>query len=57
MESPWTPKPCENGHVFIWASNDTIDTVAPKGTRCNCGACTADGKGGIQEKLVEINSL
>ena len=39
-------KPCEKGHVFIWSSDTTIDTVAPKGTPCQCGHHKADGKGG-----------
>lgn len=53
MESPWTPNPCENGHVFIWASNATIDINAPKGVVCQCGECVADGKGGMQDKQAE----
>lgn len=44
------PKPCEGGHVFVWASNTTKDQYAPKGTPCRCGAYRADGWGGVEKK-------
>jgi hypothetical protein len=54
MDTPyWIPKPCENGHVFIWASNTTADTNPPKGVQCQCGLYQADGDGGILDKESE----
>jgi hypothetical protein len=51
MEAPsWIPKPCENGHVFVWTSNTTVTKYPPKGSMCQCGMIKADGKGGIEKE-------
>jgi hypothetical protein len=51
MDTPyWIPAPCENGHVFVWGSNTTIDKFAPRGVICQCGKYLADGKGGILDE-------
>jgi hypothetical protein len=49
-EWTWIPKPCQTGHIIAWVSKDTIDTVPPEGTICQCGLLVADGKGGVTEK-------
>jgi hypothetical protein len=51
MDTPyWIPTLCENGHVFVWGSNTTIDKFAPRGAICQCGEYLADGKGGILDE-------
>ena len=42
----WYPKPCANGHTFIWEGSTTTDINAPCGTVCQCGKVIADGNGG-----------
>ena len=37
MRYPWEPKPCADGHVFVWATTGT-NTSMPGGLPCACGA-------------------
>lgn len=49
MDTPYyIPRPCENGHTFVWHSGTTADMHPPKGATCQCGEYVADGEGGMK---------